>query len=138
MMMHPVILQVPDSIYQRLKRRAQETERTVEAEALDVLATAVPSNEELPPELAETLSGLSLLNDQALWQAARSHLSAETVKELEWLNLKQQREGLTESEAEQLDLLIYQYERVILVRAQAAVLLKERGYDISSLQPGQS
>jgi plasmid stability protein len=131
-------LKVPDTLFQRLRQQAEAAERSVEDEALDVLATAVPSNDELSSELAETLFGLSLLNDQALWQAARSHLAAETVKELEWLNLKQQREGLTESEAEKLDLLIYQYERVMLVRAQAAVLLKERGYDISNLQPGRA
>ena len=49
------------------------------------------------------------------------------------LNRKQQREGLTDEEYRALDGLRRGYERVMVVRAEAAALLKQRGYDVSKL-----
>jgi hypothetical protein len=51
----------------------------VEAELLDALATALPIGDELPAELAEAVSPLAILDDQALWQAARSQLLSEAA-----------------------------------------------------------
>ena len=128
-----VTLHVPSPLYEQLKRRAAQAQRTVEAELLDVVATAVPVGDDLPAELAEAISPLALLDDTALWRAARSHLSAEAVAQLEDLHLKRQREGLDDAEAETLRGLVRQYERTMLVRAQAAALLKARGHDVSLL-----
>jgi plasmid stability protein len=126
-------LNVPDPLYTRLKQRAQQANRTVEAELLDVLATAVPVGDELPADLAEAISPLALLDDAALWRVAQSRLASETAAQLENLHLKRQREGLTEAEAQTLSALVRQYERAMLVRAQAAVLLKQRGHDVADL-----
>ena len=128
-----VTLHVPNSLYEQLKRRAAQAQRTVEAELLDVVATAVPVDDDLPAELAEAISSLALLDDGALWHAARSHLPAEVVAQMEDLHFKRQREGLTDAEAETLKGLVHQYERTMLVRAQAAALLKARGHDVSNL-----
>jgi uncharacterized protein YnzC (UPF0291/DUF896 family) len=52
------------------------------------------------------------------------------------INYKQQKEGrasLTPTEIAEQKELLYQYDRYMLLRAQAAVLLKNRGYDISIL-----
>jgi plasmid stability protein len=133
MTLQTVTLNVPDVLYTRLKQRAEQTNRTVEAELLEVLATAVPVADEFPADLQEAISPLALLDDESLWRAARSQLAAEVAAELENLHLKQQREALTETEAETLAGLVRQYERAMLVRAQAAALLKQRGHDVSSL-----
>jgi len=98
-----------------------------------MVATAVSVTGELPADLAEALSSLELLNDEALWKAARSHLPSEAAAQLEALHFKRQEEGLTETEAQTLAGLVRQYERAMLVRAQAAALLKQRGYDVSVL-----
>jgi hypothetical protein len=50
------------------------------------------------------------------------------------LTWKQQSEGLTEAEQQEAQQLQRLAHRVILLRAEAAVLLKERGCDISSLR----
>jgi hypothetical protein len=42
-------------------------------------------------------------------------------------------QGLTEAEVQEAATLLRQYERVMLVRAHAAALLKQRGHDVSSL-----
>ena len=136
MTVQSVTLNVPSALYDRLERRAAQTHRTVEDVLLDVLATAVPLADDLPPDLAEALSPLALLDEAALWRAARSHLSAEAAAELEALHLKRQREGLTDIETQTLARLVRQYERAMLVRAQAAALLKQRGYDVAELIAG--
>ncbi len=128
-----VHVNLPSALYNRLKRRAEQTRRTVEAELLEVVATAVPIADELPPDLAEAISPLALLDDEALWRAARSHLPAEAASQMEELHLKRQREGLSEAEQQTLARLVRQYERAMLVRAQAAALLKQRGHDVSGL-----
>lgn len=128
-----VTLHVPSPLYEQIKRRAAQAQRTVEAELLDVVATAVPVGDDLPADLAEAISPLALLDNEALWRAARSHLPAEAAAQMEDLHLKRQREGLTEVEAETLKGLVRQYERTLLVRGQAAALLKARGHDVSYL-----
>ena len=133
MAVQSITLNLPSALYNRLKRRAEQTRRTVEAELLEVVATAVPIADELPPDLAEAISPLALLDDEALWRAARSHLPAEAASQMEELHLKRQREGLSEAEQQTLAGLVRQYERAMLVRAQAAALLKQRGYDVSEL-----
>jgi len=71
------------------------------------------------------------LNDAALWQAGRATMTAEQRERLEALHDKQQHEGLTPEEQAEEQALLSLYRETLLVRAQAAVLLKQRGYDVS-------
>lgn len=84
-------------------------------------------------DLENTLAQLALLDDEALWHAARTTFATDAARRLEDLHLKRQREGLTEGEAQTAATLLQQYERAMLVRAQAAALLKQRGHDVSAL-----
>jgi plasmid stability protein len=129
----PVTLNIPDSLYRQLKQRAEQSERSIEDETLDVLAGVVPSTAQLPDDLAGTLDALKSLDDAGLWDIARSRLAAEVSEELEALHLKQQREGLSDHEQQQLARLRRQYERHLLTRGQAIALLKQRNHDVSHL-----
>ncbi len=133
MTIQAVTLHLPSSLYERLKRRAEQADRTVEAELLDVVTTAVPTEDLLPAYLEEAVAPLAMLDDAALWRAARSHLPKKTAAQIERLHLKRQREGLTNTETESLVNDMRQYERTLLVRARAAALLKQRGHDVSEL-----
>jgi predicted DNA-binding protein len=128
-----VTIRLPDPIYQQLKQLADRTRRSIEDELLEVVAAAVSVAGELPEDLAEAISPLAALDDEALWRAARDRLPADVSERLESLSQKRQREGLTEAEVQEAATLIRQYERVMLVRAHAAALLKQRGHDVSSL-----
>jgi plasmid stability protein len=128
-----VTLHLPDSLYQRLKQRADQARHSVEDELIDVLATAVPVADELPPDLAEAVSSLATLDDESLWDAARNRVPVEAAEQLEQLHFKRQREGLTAAEADEAAALVQRYERVMLVRARAAAMLKQRGHDVSVL-----
>jgi plasmid stability protein len=130
---HTITLQIPEDLYGRIRQRAERSQRTVEAEFVDVLVQAVPGADELPPVLAEALAALEGLDDAELWQAARERLPDEVSAELQSLHAKQQRTGLTIVERHQAEELCLQFDQAMLTRARAALLLKERGYDVASL-----
>lgn len=79
------------------------------------------------------LHSMTLLNDDELWQAAQTILPSDAAAHLESLHDKRQREGWTEIEAQTAADLVRQYERYMLVRAQAIALLKQRGHDVLRL-----
>jgi hypothetical protein len=128
-----VTLNVPGTLYDRLRRRAEEAHRTVEDELLHVVAAAIPGADDLPAELDEAVSQLAVLDDAALFGAARAAMPKDAAEELERLHHKRQREGLTEAEAQAAAALTRLYERFMLVRAEAAVLLAHRGHDLSGV-----
>ena len=77
------------------------------------------------------LAQMVYLKDAALWQAAHTTMSVEQRERLEALHDEQQRRKLTSEEQAEEQSLLELYRETLLVRAQAAVLLKQRGYDIS-------
>ena len=87
----------------------------------------------LPDELERAIAELIAVDDAILWQVARSHMPLDAIERPQELNLKRQREGLTDTEQQESDQLIRQYERSMLVRAQAVALLKQRGHDVSTI-----
>lgn len=93
----------------------------------------LPTLDDLSSKLANELAQLELFNDSDLWQVAQTTLSKEEAAQMQTLVCKQQRDGLTVSEKMQAKRLLQRYNRTMLVRAKAAVLLKERGFDISAL-----
>jgi len=126
-----VMLELPDNLYERVQRTAQMLQQPVEAFLLDTVTTALPLLDDLPPELAEDMAALALLNDKALWQVAGKTLSKAKQKRLDFLLDQQGRDKLTVAERLELDQLVAEYGRVLVTRAQAAVLIKQRGYDVS-------
>jgi plasmid stability protein len=126
-------LNIPDDLYQRLKRRAEEMHRSVEEEALVALATSVPQKDELPHDWKELLDSMSALDDEALWQAAQNDLGRKANAGIRRLRAKRRTRGLTVAEQERLAELLRQEDKGMLIRAQALLLLKQRGRDIEPL-----
>ena len=126
-MIQTLTVKLPSELYVRIKKRADDAQHSVEDEALELLAATMPD------EPDRSFASLSLLDNAAVEQAARSRLSVEFAGELESLHLKQQREGLTAAESSRCAELIRAYERTMLIRAHAAVVLQKRGVDVSSL-----
>jgi len=81
----------------------------------------------------ETVEALNGLADEELWRFAKTAMSPQASRELEALHFKQRDEGLGQAEEATRVKLIHEYERTMLIRAQAATLLRERGHDISGL-----
>jgi plasmid stability protein len=130
----PVTVNLPSSLYERLAHRASKMHRPVEAELVEAVTTSLPHEpDELPGDMAEAIEALHLLDDEALWRAARTSLAPEKAASIEDLHLKRQREGLSASEVETLATWMKEYTRIMLVRARASALLKQRGHDVSTL-----
>ncbi len=130
---HTVTLRLEGPLYDYFRRRAEHKHRSVEAELTEAVETLAPKARELPIALARAVAELPALDDDALWRVARDHLPRQAAAELEALNFKQQREGLDRAEEETLDRLVGSYERFLLLRAEAASLLRRRGHDVSEL-----
>jgi hypothetical protein len=126
---------VPHPLYERLEQRALRTRRSVEEELVEALAEAISfADAPLPVEVENLVDSLDAISDGSLWELARtSRLSPAAAAHLEELNLKRGREGLTGDEQRMAEALVRQYERAMLLRAEAMVRLKERGQDIAPL-----
>ena len=131
-----ITLHLPPTLYDHFRQRAERAHRSVETEILEAVATSVPREDELSPDLARAIADLPMLDDEALRRAASDHFPETAAERLAKLNLKQQREKLSESERTLLAQLVEGYERVMLVRAEAAWLLNQRGREIGGPATG--
>jgi hypothetical protein len=137
MTVHSVTLHLPETLYKRFQQRADWSHRSLETELLEAVASAAPVEEELSRELLADIEALETLGDEDLWRLAREVMSVEARQTLEELHLKQRDEGLSPEEDASRAKLLLEYERTMLIRAQAAKLLKDRGHDISPLLAAQ-
>lgn len=133
MAVQQVTIRLSDSLYHQFKQRARRTHRSVEDELAAVVEVALPALDELSPAVADEMEQLAFLTDRELWQAARSQMTFVDSQRMQSLLLKQQRIGLSGDEAAEAELLTQQQERVMLVRAKAAALLRQRDWDVSEL-----
>jgi len=124
---------LPESVYRRVQMQSQYSQRTVAEEVVAVVINALPEDERIAPDIERDLATLEFFTDDELWQTAQAQVSQETSDQLQFLLDKQQREGLTQSEKTTAQSLAQYHDRVMLLRAKAAVLLKRRGFDITTL-----
>jgi hypothetical protein len=132
--MQSVTVELPEHLYQRMSRRALARRASVEEEVARVLADAL--GEESAPEDAapvDVMAQLPYLDDEALWQAARTRVAADRAQRMQELIWKQQAEGLTAAEEDEANVLQRHGQQVMLLRAEAAALLAERGHDVTEL-----
>lgn len=132
MSLHPVTVHLPENIYKRIRRAAEITRRSLD-EVMVEAVSAVALDLETPPAIRSNLAQMAYLNDAALWQAARATMPADQRARMENLHIKQKKRKLTKAEQAEEQALLKLYRETVLVRAQAAVLLKQRGYDVSDL-----
>ncbi|HEX6776830.1 MAG TPA: hypothetical protein VF099_01445, partial [Ktedonobacterales bacterium] len=68
----PLNVNLPDDLYSRLKKRAEEAHRTIEDEVVGVLEASTPDDESLPVGLVKLLDFMALMDDETLWRIAES------------------------------------------------------------------
>ncbi len=129
-----VTLNLPEAVYNQIRRAAEKAHRPVADLLVEAVIAAAPAMEPSAGPFRAALAQLTYLNDAALWQAARATMLEPQRERLEALHGKQQHEGLMTVEQEEEQALLALYRETILVRAQAALLLKQRGYDVSDPQ----
>ncbi|MCI0397239.1 MAG: hypothetical protein L0332_02455 [Chloroflexi bacterium] len=132
---HAITVSLPESVYEQIQEAARRAKRPVHDVLTEAVAAVAPVIDTAPQELRSALAQMAYLNDAALWQAARATMTKVQRERLEELHHKQQRtSSLTSEEVSEEQALLQLYKETILIRAQAALLLKQRGYDISDLE----
>lgn len=135
MAVQEITLRLPTEILEQIARAAAQAQRSVDDVLVEAVIAVAPTAGTLAGNAQSALAHLAYLNDAALWQSARATMSVDQRQRLEDLHDKQQREGLTAEEQSEESALLDLYQGTLLVRARAALLLRQRGYDISD--PGQ-
>lgn len=131
MSIESVTLNLPRAVYNSFQRVANKHHRKV-ADLLVEAVTAVAPTVDTETFLSQTaLAQMVYLNDAALWQAANATMTETQRVRLADLHDKAQREGLERDEQIEEERLLKLYRETLLVRAQAAVLLKQRNYDVT-------
>ena len=133
MAVQQVTIRLPESLYHQVKQRARRTQRTIEEEVAAVVAAELPGLDGLPLPIADEMEQMAFLTDHELWQAARSAMTATENRRMQALLLKRQGEGLSPEEETEAEQLAQRQERLMLIRARAAALLKQRGHDVADL-----
>ena len=121
-------VQLPEPLFQRLKRAAEITHRSVEEIAATTLEAALPLTPDVPPEIAHELTAMHLFSDEALWAATAPSLSPTEETRLTQLNSAAAERALTGAEQAEQHSLIAAYHRSVLCRAKALALLAQRGH----------
>jgi hypothetical protein len=128
-----LVLDLPSDVFAKLERAAEQKQRSVHDKAVQLLTRVVPEDDLLPPRTRIALLNLATLDAADLWRAARTRPSTRAVGQWRTLLAKRQTEPLTDSDQRTLDELEEGFNRIALVRAEAALLLRDRGYDITGL-----
>lgn len=125
---HSITLELPDKVYQHLKRRSQQTNRSLEEELLTVFALDLPilpltETEEFQAynEVLEFLSRGPSAADIAQFQ-----LSVEARERAQALLAKERVHGLTAAEAKELDFYVELGDFLGLLRAKALLHLQNK------------
>lgn len=126
-----VTVNIPKGMYNKIREAAEKNHRSIDEMIVEAISTITPTFDLPETQIRSALAQMAFWNDAALWQAARSTIPPTQRERMESLHFKQQSEGLTEGEQEEVHRLEELYRETVLVRAQAAVLLKQRNYDVS-------
>lgn len=129
--MTSVTIDLPNVLAQQLASVARQQQRSVAEVARERLLQAWPTLPSLPDDVEMELALFIGLSDDVLWLLARSTMQANEREELANLNELAKQRDLTEKEQARQTTLLDTYDRTMVRRAQAAFLLKKRGYDLS-------
>lgn len=123
-------LTVPNDVFRRARKLAEQTQQSVDRIMIEHLRTLPP----LPPlsddEEAE-LEALVHLSNDALWTIAREQMDIENQTHLQSLMDKNSLGTIVDEEEGELRELVERGERLMLRKSAAAALLTERGYTVS-------
>jgi hypothetical protein len=123
-----IVLTIPVEISERARQIAETTSQPVEQvliEHLKTLSTPLPT---LPPEEQAELDALHRLSDDALWTIAREQMPSDVQARAHEL---MDRKILSDGEQAELDGLVERADRLMLRKAEAAAILRERGYSFT-------
>jgi hypothetical protein len=127
-MAEPITVTLPEDISTRVRQIAETTSQSVEQIVLDHLKSLTIQLPPLPVDDQAELDALHHLSDDALWTIAREQVPEVAQARAHTLMEKNSRGTVTDAEAAELDELVQRADRVMLRKAEAAAILRERGF----------
>ncbi len=123
-----IVLTLPEDISARAHQIAEINSQTVEQVLIDHLKTL---STPLPPSEQAELDALHHLSDDALWTIAREQMPEEVQARAQELVAKNSVRTISEPEEAALDKLVERADRLMLRKAEAATILRDRGYSFN-------
>lgn len=120
-----VSVEIPPSIYERLRREAEQSHRTLEEVLIEDLAL-------LSGEAVMELTVQESFSDEKLWAIVHQQPDEAQKQRTKTLIALSKERPLTPDEQAELEALIDLEDQYVLLRSQALVFLQERGHDIDS------
>ncbi len=121
----PVVVHIPQSVYQRLERAAARLKKPVDILVAETLEAALPDDGGISPELVAEMKAVEQLNKAGLQQVVATDMRQEEQESLDALLDTQNARPLTPEEIDQLETLRHEYERLLLRKARAFALLAD-------------
>jgi hypothetical protein len=126
-----VTLQVPEQLYTRLRQAAEATRRPLDDVMLHSLEIGSPPRwDDAPAEFQADLAALDRMDDEALWQIARSRMNDADLGRYQLLLDKNADESISADERDELTRMRREHDSTMLQKAQAAALLRWRGHQV--------
>ncbi len=125
-------ISIPDRLYERARRVAEQTSRNVD----DVLRTwleaiSVEPSFDLPPDEHDELKAMAHLSDETLWTIAREQMPKAIQEQMSILMTKNNLGTITDTEYAELVELVERGNRLMLRKAHAMKYLTQRGHSIT-------
>jgi Arc/MetJ-type ribon-helix-helix transcriptional regulator len=127
----PVTVNLPGSLVREIETTARQQRRSISDVVRELVLQGWATLPSLPDKIEAELAAFSNLSDDVLWLLARSTLTEAEQEKLAELNHLAKQRSLTEEEGANRDALLDAYNRAMVRRAQAVLLLKAHGYDLS-------
>lgn len=124
----PITLNIPQHLYDRARRLAEEKDQPIEELLLHQLETTLVELPTLPSEEQAELDALTHLSDEALWTIAGDQMQPDRQERMQVLMERNNLGTISTDERAELTSLVEQGQRLILRKAKAMALLTERGY----------
>jgi hypothetical protein len=122
-----VVINLPNELYDRIRRAAADRNRPIEIVLLESLALMF-GNLPLNPEAM--IDGLNEYSDEQLWAIVYQRLAWPEEARLKQLVALGKQQGLSADEQAELERLLDLVDGYTLLRSQVIALLKARGHDV--------
>ncbi len=129
---HPVTIEIPDDVYERAQRIAQERAQPVEQVLADYLAGTFSVLAALPVDEQAELAACRLLSDDTLRGLAGAQMTRQEQDRAHYLGDRTSRGTITPEERGEYEHLVERGNRLMLRKAWAAGVLLDRGHRVSS------
>jgi len=120
----PILLQLPDKLYERLREIADDSQRPMESVLIDSLTLLFGELPSINPQQLTTYT------DEQLWAVVHRLIAWPQDARLNELTAASKQGRLSSAEQTELESLINAYDQYVLLRSQALLILRQRGHNV--------